>query len=261
ILTVFGWDDRPAQVHNEGTSLIGPKVVVDQLHNIAVIEGRGSVAMVTASDLTGSELKQPEVVVIHFRDGMIFEGAKKKADFFGKVNASQGASWVTCHTMQVIFDRPIYFSQMNRPAPPPKPANPPAKGAVAKGPNGQPDEEKAKVDKVLCWPAPADAADSLAERLVSFFQVDRDPDTGKLVRQQKLVARQLMLQAQARDESSPEPYTRVVADGPGEVRIWQLSNKDDDGPAGSTAPAPRQPGNVAPPPPEQEMKLTIVNFS
>ena len=54
---------------------------------------------------------------------------------------------MTCHTMQVIFDRPIYFSQMNRPAPPNAP-NPPAKGAVAKGPNGQPapaeDEEHRK---------------------------------------------------------------------------------------------------------------------
>ena len=42
VLTVFGWDSRPGEVHNEGTSLIGPKIVVDQLHNVAVIEGRGS---------------------------------------------------------------------------------------------------------------------------------------------------------------------------------------------------------------------------
>jgi hypothetical protein len=84
VLTVFGWDTRPAEVHNEGTSLIGPKVVVDQLHNLAVIEGRGSAAMLSASDLTGAELRQPEVVVVHFRDGMVFKGTQKTADFFGR---------------------------------------------------------------------------------------------------------------------------------------------------------------------------------
>ena len=77
VLTVFGWDNRPGEVHNEGTSLIGPKIVVDQLHNLAVIEGRGSVAMPSSSGLTGAELKTAEPVVIHFRDGMTFRGRSR----------------------------------------------------------------------------------------------------------------------------------------------------------------------------------------
>lgn len=243
ILTVFGWDNRPAEVHNESTSLIGPKVVVDQLHNLAVIEGRGSVAMATASDLSGTELKQPEVVVIQFRDRMTFKGAQKTADFFGKVNASQGASWVTCHTMQVIFDRPIYFSQANRPASP---------GATVKSTAGSATEDKAKVDRISCYPAPADQADSPQERLVSFLQVDRDPDSGKPIRRQQLVARELTLHAQVREEGAAEPYKMLFAYGPGEVRTWQPGTKDD---------GPAAPVGMAAPPPETEMKLTIVSFS
>lgn len=250
VLTVFGWDTRPGEVHNEGTSLIGPKVVIDQLHNLAVIEGRGSVVIPASSDLTGAEVKNAEPVVIHFRDGMKFFGAVKTADFFGKVNASQGGSWVACHTMQVIFDRPIYFTQSNRPDAKPKPA-PAAKGPKAK------DEDKAKVEFVYCYPAPADTADSPQEKLVSFHQIDRDPQTGKPVRRQQLVASELRLQAQARDEGRGEPYRLVAAMGPGVVRTWAPGSKDDD-PTGA-APPPRQPG--AAPPAETEMKLTVVNFT
>ena len=89
ILTVFGWDNRPGK-YNEGTSLIGPKIVVDQLHNLAIIEGRGSVAIPSSSGLTGAEPKTVEPVVIHFRDGMTFKGALKIAEFFGKVGARKG---------------------------------------------------------------------------------------------------------------------------------------------------------------------------
>lgn len=252
ILTVFGWETRPAEVHNEGTSLIGPKVVVDQLHNLANIEGRGSVALVTATDFTGAELRQPEVVVVQFRDGMIFKGAQKTADFFGKVNATQGASWVVCHTMQVIFDRPVYFSQMNRPASP----------KAGTKPNEKPADDKAKIDMIYCYPAPADSADSPQEKLVSFQQVERDPQTGKPIRQQKLVARELTLRAQVRDEGTAEPYKLVLADGPGVVRTWQPGTRDDAVSTNpGTAPLSKQPGNIAPPPPEMEMKLTVVTFS
>jgi hypothetical protein len=242
ILTVFGWENRPAEVHSESTSLIGSKVVVDQLHNLAVIEGRGSVAMATASDLSGGELPQPEVVVIQFRDGMTFKGAQKTADFFGKVTASQGASWVTCHTLQVIFDRPIYFTQSNRP--------PTAPVANAGGPPGRPADDKAKVDVIYCYPAPADQAESAQERLVSFLQVERDATTGQPIRRQQLVARELTLRAQVREDGQAEPYKMLFAYGPGEVRTWQPGTRDD-------APA-AAPGGA---PAETEMKLTIVTFS
>ena len=251
ILTVFGWDNRPGEVHNEGTSLIGPKVVVDQLHNLAVIEGRGSAAIPSSSDLAGAELKSPEPVVIHFRDGMTFRGALKTAEFFGKVSATQGASWVTCHTMRVVFDRPVYFTQSNRPKTPPKPATPVPKG------QSQPDD-RAKLDVVYCYPAPGDAAENEQEKFVTFDQVERDPETGKPFRRQRLQASELTLRAQARDSEGGEPYQEVTAHGPGVVRTWAPGSKDDAGP-GPAAPPPRQPG-MQTPAPAMEMKLTIVEF-
>jgi hypothetical protein len=250
-MTVFGWENRPGEVHNEGSSLIGPIVVIDQVHNFASVEGRGSLVLPASSDLSGAELKQPESVVIHFRDGMKFFGAKKLAEFFGKVNASQGASWVACHTMQVNFDRPVYFTQLNRPETQPKP--------VAKGPNAPKnaqDEDKPKVDVVYCYPAPGDAADGPQEKQVWFNQVDRDPVTGKITRRQTLKARELTLRAQARDPGNTEPYRLVLAEGPGTVRTWQMSSKDED--AGVTV-TPKQPATT-PQQPEGEMKLTVVEF-
>jgi hypothetical protein len=239
VLTVFGWDDKPGEVHNEGTSLVGPKVVIDQLHNSATIEGRGSLVMPASSDLNGSALKQPEPVVVHFRDGMKFQGAKKVADFFGKVTAAQGSGWVTCHTLQVNFDRPVYLSQANRPA-----ATPGKK------------DESAKLDVVYCYPAPADTAESAQEKQVYFDQLDRDPQTGRPVRRQRIEARELTLRAQVRDAGGGEPYKFLRAAGPGIVRTWQPGSKDDA--AAGPQPAPKGAG------PQQggtEMKLTVVNFS
>ena len=248
ILTVFGWEDRPGELHNDGTHLIGPKVVVDQLHNVVTVEGRGSLAMPTSSDLSGAALRQAEVVVVHFKDGMKFEGTLKYADFFGKVNASQGGSWVACHTLRVNFDRPVYLSQTNTPGSPARPA--------PKGPNA-PAEEKAKIDTVYCYPAPADSADTPRDKQVWYTQLDRDPDTGKVIRRQQLVAHELTLKAQVRDPAGGEPYKEVIADGPGEVRTWQVGAKDDLDP-----PAPRQPvAAKTPAAAESEMKLTEVKFT
>ncbi|MBA4064019.1 MAG: hypothetical protein C0501_09965 [Isosphaera sp.] len=239
VMTVFGWDERPGQVHNDGTSLIGPKVVLDQVHNWAAVEGRGALTIPASSDLGGAPLRQAEPVVVQFRDGMKFSGAEKVADFFGKVTATQGGSWVICHRLQVRFDRPVYFSPANRPPAPPGKKDDPA--------------DKPKVDRVYCYPAPADAADHPREREVWYTQVDRDPETGKPVRRQQLVASELDLKAQARDADG-EPYRLAQATGPGVFRVWQPGAKDD--PAG-----PARPPGAAPTPAETEMKLTVVEFS
>jgi hypothetical protein len=274
-LTVFGWDFKPGEVHNEGTSLIGPKVLIDQLHNLAIIEGRGSLVMPANSDLTGADLKKSEQkpdqksepVVVHFRDGMKFEGTTKVAEFIGKVNASQGESWIVCHTMRVIVDRPVYFTQANRPGssaaknPPPKAnANSASKGAATPASTAaNPDDDRAKIDVVYCYPAPADIAENQQEKDVTFTQVDRDAETGKPIRRVRLIARELTLRAQVKDESRGEPYRMVLADGPGVARIWAPEARDDD--SGNTAPKDAPAGNIKPAPAEVEMKLTVIYFS
>jgi hypothetical protein len=243
VLTVFGTPTKPGEVHQEEMSLLGPKIVLDQVHNLALVKGRGALTMPTNSDFAGGELKQAEVVVIHWRDEMEFSGALRSVKFTGKVYARQGDSWVLCNAMNVKFDRPVYF-------------NPAQKRAAA---NDKPNE-KAKIDTVYCYPAPADAADDKAELEVKYSQSEYDKN-GKLVKAQQLTATELKMEAKVRDVPNGEPYQRVEAFGPGVYRLWQMGERDfAPGPAGAQPAAPM----IPPPQPkaaEQEMKLTIVRFS
>jgi hypothetical protein len=244
VLTVFGTPTKPGEVHQEEMSLLGPKIVLDQVHNSAAVEGRGALTMPTNSDFAGGELKQAEVIVIHWRDSMLFRGALRSAEFTGKVYARQTDSWVLCNSMLVKFDRPVYF-------------NPVQKRAAA---NDKPNE-KAKIDTVYCYPAAADAADDKAELEVKYSQSEYDK-AGKLVKAQQLTAAELKMEARVRDVAGGEPYQRVEAFGPGVYRLWQMGEREfAPSPAAGAQPAAPM---VPPPQPraaEQEMKLTIVRFS
>ncbi len=253
VMTVYGWNpSRPGEVHQEEMSLLGPEVILDQVHNAAFVKGRGALTMPTNSDLSGGELNQPEVVVIHWRDSMTFRGAQRSAEFVGKVSARQGESWMLCHTMHVKFDRPIYFNTAQKKAAPGKP------------------DDKAKIDTVRCNPAPGDAADDPRELFVYYNQVEFDK-TGKMVKSQQLRAQVLEVFAQFQDAAGGEKYQLVNADGPeGQLRIWQLGDKDPAGPSpkGPASPMPPAPKGPQPPmapapkPPsdDQEMKLTQIKF-
>ncbi len=251
VLTVTGSDKEPGQVHHENLSILGPKVVIDQLHNLTTVDGRGSLSMPSGTDFAGTNLKKAEIMIVHWRDSMSFNGSTKTAEFIGKVAASQGESWVVCHTLQVFLDREVYFNQMTKPTRPP--------GTVAgnvkpKGLKGN-EKESAKVEKVYCYPAPDDAVDEpRGSNTVTFNQVERD-ETGKIVKTQQLTARELAVFAQAQDDGRGDPYQKIVAQGPGTVRMWQPGQKDMTGPEAQPM------GNAPAKPAEMEMKLTIVTFS
>src|SRR6185295_12262153 len=132
---------------------------------------------------------------------MEFKGALRSAKFIGKVSARQGESWVLCHTMQVKFDRPVYFNT--------------AQKAAQKQPGDKP-----KIDTVRCYPAPGDAADDKRELYVYYNQVEFDK-SGKMIKSQQLSAQILELFAQAQDPAGGEKYQLAKADGPGKLRIWQ----------------------------------------
>src|SRR5207253_2419220 len=106
VMTVVGTDEKPGEVHYDTVTIIGPKVKIDQVLNETTVDGRGTLVMPAGSDLSGTDLKTPEVVTVHWRDSMVFNGSRKFAVFVGKVNATQGESWVVCHTMRVVLDRP-----------------------------------------------------------------------------------------------------------------------------------------------------------
>jgi hypothetical protein len=295
IMDVYGWPTRPGEVHQEDTSILGPDINLDQVHNTALVKGRGALTMPTNSDLSGSELAQPEVVVIHWRDRMDFRGTLRSAEFEGKVSARQGDSCVLCSTMSVKFDRPVYFNQTQKTPPKPKEPKGPNKPNGAKGAS---DDDKPKIDTVFCYPAADDASDENSERYVAYNQVEHDP-SGKLIKSQWLTAQELKMFAQFQDPGTVEKYQRVEAFGPGVLRIWQLGDKDPGGPGPSPegnkpgqpkqptqpkqATQPKQPGQTprpagqptGPVPPggtkqpdtksanpddDQEMKLTVVTF-
>lgn len=257
ILTVHGTDDKPAQVHHESTSIIGPKVVIDQVSNRTEVEGRGSLVMPASSDLNGAELKQPEVIVIHWRDAMLFQGARKLATFTGSVTAVQKESMVSCHLMEVTFDRPVYFNSLKKAS---EPTARPAR-LTADGKPADPTDDNPKIETVSCTPAPGDARE--AAREVWFQEVVRD-ETGRIVKHQHITAKELYLHASRRDDKG-DPYQMVIAHGPdGVVRLWQAGQKDLTAAApanGQPQPAPAQPGLPANKDGDSEMKLTVVNFN
>jgi hypothetical protein len=237
VMTVTGADEQhPGQVHHDGTSIIGAKIVLDQLKSTADVEGRGSLKMPSSTNLNGTNLKQASVVVIHWRDSMKFRGAVKLAEFKGKITAQQNESYVTCHEMLVNFDRPVDFSQRARKEP--KPGN--------SGPG------TAKIDKVNCYPAPDDLRDEPAtSRKVTFREVTSD-ETGRIVKTQWLEARELEMNARVLDPATREPYQRVIATGPGRMRVWQSDLKDE------SAPQTKNPMTAQR---DTERKLTIVTFA
>ncbi len=255
VMTVFGWPNKLGEVHQEEMSLIGPKVVLNQVLNSAAVDGRGALTIPTKSDFAGTELARPETVVIQWRDSMAFNGAQKSAIFIGKVQAQQGESSVQCHTMNVVFDRPIYFNQAQKKAPPKTVVDPKDRNAV----HAAKKEESAKIDKVFCYPAPADAADTRGELEVIYSQVDYDK-TGKPIKVQWLRVQELKMEAQAQDPNGGEKYQRVVAEGPGTLRIWQQGDANPVGPAAGAQPTPMAPGALPSKGGEQEMKLTVVEF-
>lgn len=243
VMTVTGTDAKPGEVHHENTSIIGPKVVIDQLHNLATVEGRGAMAMPAGSGLSGGAIQQPEMIVVHWRDGMTFSGAKKTAEFVGKVAARQGESWVVCHTLQVILDRPVDFTRVGRPA----------EEGVAK----DKEKDQPKVEAVYCYPAPEDAADEPRDaHTVTFNEVIKD-EAGRVVKTQQLTARELVVTATG-DDARGDRSQKMVAHGPGTLRIWQPGSKDQTDPG--QPPNPRT-GGTAPKPAETEMKLTVVTYA
>ncbi|HEX4608230.1 MAG TPA: hypothetical protein VH092_08490, partial [Urbifossiella sp.] len=262
VMTVTGESGRPGEVHHEGMSVVGPKVVIDQLRNKMTVDGTGSLVMPAGSSLSGGE-PQPArpaapaggrpaaeappspPVVIFWRDQMMFEGALKSAEFIGRVRATQGETAVVCHTLQVFFDKPVLFNQARQPA-------------AAAGPKSD-----AKIERVHCYPAPGDSPDEPeGAREVQYTEVVRDP-AGRITKWQFLKGQSLEMTARVADPGGKEPYQLVTATGPGQLRIWQYGEKDATRTPGPNPPAPAAAVRPAArrPEPEGEMKLTVVTFA
>jgi hypothetical protein len=121
ILNVFGEPRKIAQVQHNEMSLFGPKVTIDQVDNVAHVEGTGAMHMPSGTTLDGK--KKDGHITIHWNKSMWFNG--RSADFDGGVVAFQDNGKLQCQQMQATFDRPIDFKKTT--------------GSQA-----------AKIDKILC---------------------------------------------------------------------------------------------------------------
>ena len=109
------------------------------------------------------------------------------------------------------------FSQRSKPATAPPPARTPAPPSAAKAdPRApqQPAKDNPKIESVLCYPAPDEAGDEAKEAgWVMYQDVARD-DSGRIVKMQRIRARELVMKAKGDDQ-------QVEAYGPGTVRLWR----------------------------------------
>lgn len=256
-MKVVGTADRPAFVQFEETTITGPDVDVNQPNNAVVVKGAGRLRMPSSTGLGGAPLDEKSELQVDWQQGMTFKGELRTAEFVGQVQAVQlpperkantaakvpvnGGAWqrsyVICHRLSVVFDRPVYFNQTRQ-----------TKNAPATRDAGKSDE--AKVERVLCEPQPEDDAEKGQARPANYvYYADEiiDRKTGQHVKAQRITAKFLDMQVQ-------ESRTLVHATGPGETRNLQMGTKDMQ----------QQPGAAALPAgskSEEEMKLTIVRFA
>ena len=133
ILTVERPIERPGEVHLPDLSLIGPHIVIDQVENVAEVQGVGSMTMISTTDFEGKKLAKPTPLTVTWKQGMRFTG--KQAVFRGSVQADQENTTLLCQTMQVDLNRPVSLRQQ---------AGDPRTGGA----------EPANVDKVICDAGP-----------------------------------------------------------------------------------------------------------
>jgi hypothetical protein len=204
ILTVIGSLQEYGQVSFPELKLFGPKVVIDQLNNVALVEGIGGMEIDSRTDLKGDELKQPVPILITWRQNMHFNGLL--ATFHGNVEAAQQDTSLLCQNMQVFLTRPVALNQA---------------AADRKARGNQP----VGVDKVVC-----DQAGQKVPQPVSITKSQRA--ARGLVKYERIDA----------DYVEIFNEEKKMHAGPGRVRLWQYGPKGSLGPAApASRPGPTRP--------------------
>ncbi len=109
VLQVSG---RPAFVQLDKLFITGPVVNINQPDNNAWVTGTGSLKMPSRSNFEGQKLERPTDLIVHWKEGMAFDG--RMAQFDGGVQASQDAGRLTCRMLQVVLDQPVSLREQDR---------------------------------------------------------------------------------------------------------------------------------------------------
>jgi len=223
ILDVLGTLQEEARVNFPELSLFGPRVHIDQIDNIADVEGIGGMTLDSQTDFEGKKLDRPAPVLITWKQAMHFDGLL--ASFYGNVEATQNSTSLLCHMMRVKLTRPVSLAQVSADR---KPGNaPPA------------------VETVVCG---KDSAPSAPDVTITQSEMDA---RGRLVKYQRIEANEVDID---------KVEGRLQAPSRGQVWLLQLGPKGEPGqlpgPIASTAAKPAPGGAV-----EEEHKLTWVRFT
>lgn len=279
-LIVLGDDaDRAApkwgMVQNEKLTMYGFRIVVDQKTNEAHVKGEGSMQLVSASDLEGKKLEKPTPMTIYWKHKMDFYGTDKLIYYHGAVQGFQETHRVKCEWMQVLLDRPVYLNQATKPKPVIDPKVPVPELRVPDGFVGPPAppkkaDESPKVDTVMCFHAPKDDEVPRPKSPQPVLIVEEVKVNGRVVKFQSVQAPEVESVNTPRGDKVEHVMTATATETlPGLVRIWQAGQKDalaDPKPDPKGGPKKDAPKAVEPPRrkgelgPDEEMKLTVVQF-
>lgn len=239
VLIVTGTKPTPGEVRFDKVTLIGEEITINQLTNVASVKGPGTVRMLVGTNLRGEKLEaiNPrgekvelplKPLTVHWQDGMEFRGADQSILFDGKVQATQDDAKVLCESMQVMLDRVVWINHLKRPK------------------NEKSEDKTPKVDRVICDQQPKQNEQGGIPQLNPVIMIEETREQGKIVKYNYIEAREFDLDNLTR---------KLVVPGPGIVKIMQLGSKEGLAEQAQTGSGGKQT------PPEQELKLTYVDFS
>lgn len=213
-----------AQLRMDKLFIIGPEINVDQAANTAWVNGIGAMQMETTTDFQGGKLARPVPLEVHWNKRMDFDG--DSVEFHGGIQAEQGTSRLACESLQVYLDRPVSLKEGNK--------------------GGQP----ARARKLTC-----DRSVRVEEKVYAV-------PGGPLASYRRLDCVELTVNNDDSYVHGKGPgWVRLVQPGGGELGAGGLSPT----PAAPGTPAPASPRPVRPDParpvgPDDEWKLTLINY-
>jgi lipopolysaccharide export system protein LptA len=239
-LTVFGFD-----------------IVINQRDNTSNVTGRGSMEIISSTDMEGKKLEKPSTMTIYWKHKMDFLGADKLIYYHGAVQGYQEDSRLKCEWMQVLLDRPVYLNQDLKPKTP----------AKKTGPGEKKESESPNIDTVYCFHAPKDEDVPRPKHAQPVAIVQEEKVNGRTTRWTSIRGPEVVTMNTPVEGGKSRKDMQVTASPtmPGEARIWQPGQKDSlserppakGGPPARKDAPPQKKGELAA---DQEMQLTIVQF-
>ena len=116
--------DQWGVVRFDKLTMFGFDIVVSQRDNTSNVTGRGSMEIISGTDMEGKKLEKPSTMTIYWKHKMDFLGTDKLIYYHGAVQGYQEDSRLKCEWMQVLLDRPVYLNQDLKPKTPAKKPKP-----------------------------------------------------------------------------------------------------------------------------------------